>query len=171
MTTTQRVIKYCAIAFAVFLIVSIFTGILGAVSGLSFFSSGKRAVGESKSYTVTGTVESLEMELSGARLTVRTGDGFSVELANLKLDMGIGEVDMRSVLTGDCKIDIGVGELNLDLLGTSKDYSVALDKGIGDALLDGRKMQDDEIYGTGDTAIEIDGGVGAVKIEFDERSD
>lgn len=268
MTATQKVIKYCAVAFAVFLIISIVTGILGAVSGLSFFCSGKRVVGENRSYAVSGTVESLEMDLSGARLTVRTGNSFSVEsnhkyltlenedgllqikeehpafgfynggvqitltvpedfnfekvhisagagevkidslltdklfldlgagevsidrliankkaeinsgagelkikggeLANLKLDIGIGEVDMRSALTGDCKIDIGVGELNLDLIGTSKDYSIALDKGVGDALLDGRKMHDDEIYGTGDTAIEIDGGVGTVKIEFDE---
>ena len=34
MTTAQKIIKYCAIAFAVFLIVSIIGGIVGAVTSV-----------------------------------------------------------------------------------------------------------------------------------------
>ena len=41
-----------------------------------------------------------------------------------------------------------------------------MDKGVGKATLDGAKMSDDVVYGDGETSIEIDGGVGAMKIKF-----
>ena len=59
-----------------------------------------------------------------------------------------------------------MGELNLTLTGTLDDYCITLDKGVGKATLDGKKMSDDVKYGNGETSIEIDGGVGAMKIEF-----
>lgn len=79
MTTVQRIIKYCAIAFAVFLIVSIIGGIIGAAASVSALSGDEDAVGEMKSYAVTETVKNLEIDLSGARLEFRIGDRFSVE--------------------------------------------------------------------------------------------
>ena len=45
-------------------------------------------------------------------------------------------------------------------------HCITLDKGVGKATLDGAKMSDDVVYGDGETSIEIDGGVGAMKIEF-----
>ena len=39
MTTAQKIIKYCAIAFAVFLIVSIIGGIVGAVASVPLLVS------------------------------------------------------------------------------------------------------------------------------------
>ena len=266
MTTVQRVIKYCAIAFAVFLIVSIIGGIIGAVSSVPFIIGGEDAVGEMTTYAVTDTTENLEIDLSGARLKIETGSEFSVEsnqkylklentdgsllikedhpvfgfhsdgiqvvltvpedftfnkatisagagtveidtllaerlslelgagevnigklvadnktkinggagelnigggeLADLDLNMGVGEVNLESRLTGDCNIDHGVGELNLTLIGTADDYRILLNKGIGKATLDGVKMSDDVVYGDGENSIEIDGGVGSMKIEF-----
>lgn len=268
MTTAQKIIKYCAIAFALFLIVSIIGGIVGAVSGLSFVSGDQDAVGEMQTYAVTDAVESLEIDLSGAQLVIKTGESFLVEsnhkylqlqntngllaikedrpvfgfhsggaqviltvpegfafdkaaigagagtvkidtllseklsldlgagevnidkliahtgakinggagelnigggeLANLDFDMGVGEVNLESRLTGACGINYGVGELNLTLTGTSEDYRITLDKGVGGATLAGEKMHDGETYGGGDTSIEIDGGIGEMKIEFDD---
>ena len=265
MTAAQKVIKYCAIAFAVFLIVSIIGGIFGAFSSVSAaFEDGDMA-GEMKTYPVTGTIENLEIDLSGARLAVKTGDHFSVEsdhkylivetgdgtlrikeehptlafrteglrvtltvpedaafekvtisagagvveadallteklsmelgagevnirkltatsgatinsgagelkiggeLANLDLNIGVGEAELESRLTGDCRIDYGVGELDLTLVGTREDYCITLDKGVGKATLDGAKMSGDTVYGDGETSIEIDGGVGELKIGF-----
>ena len=94
---------------------------------------------------------------------LRIGGG---ELAGLELNIGVGEADLESRLTGNCSIDYGVGELNLTLTGTLDDYCITLDKGVGEATLGGTKMSDDVVYGDGETSIEIDGGVGAMKIEF-----
>ena len=77
MTTAQKIIKYCAIAFAVFLIVSIIGGIVGAVTSVPALVSDGR--GEMETYAVTETVKNLEIDLSGARLEIKTGDRFSVE--------------------------------------------------------------------------------------------
>ena len=266
MTTAQKLIKYCAIAFAVFLIVSIIGGIVGAVASVPLLVSDGDGIGEMKTYAVTEAVKNLEIDLSGARLEIKTGDRFAVEsdhkylkvenadgtlaikedrpafgfysegaqvtlmipdnftfdkaavstgagtvkidtlssqrlsldlgagevdigtltattrasinsgagelrigggeLAGLDLNIGVGEADLESRLTGNCSIDYGVGELNLTLTGTPDDYCITLDKGVGKATLDGAKMSDDVVYGGGEASIEIDGGVGDMKIEF-----
>lgn len=266
MTTAQKIIKYCAIAFAMFLIVSIIGGICGAVAWIPALCGDEEVVGEMKSYDVTETVKRLEIDLGGARLTIKTGDSFAVEsnhkylnvetgdstltikedqptfglhsegaqviltvpedftfervtisagagavkadallaerisldlgagevdigiltatakasinsgagelkigggeLADLDLDIGVGETDLKSRLTGDCSIDYGVGELNLTLVGAPEDYCITMDKGLGTATLNGVKMRDDTVYGSGETAVEVDGGVGELKIGF-----
>lgn len=266
MTSTQKIIKYCAIAFALFLSVSIISGIVSAVASLSFISGGKQAVGDMKTRAISDTVEDLEIDLAAAQLEIVTGDTFSLEtnhkylridnasgqlkiketrqiiglhspkaqviltipkdytfkkaeistgagtvkmdalsaekltldlgagevnidkltaagrakinggagqlninggsLANLDFDMGVGEVTLVSALTGDVKINYGVGELNLTLIGSAADYRIELDKGIGEALLDGQKMADDTVYGQGENFLEIDGGVGSMNIRF-----
>ena len=266
MTGAQKAIKYCAIAFAIFLIVSILGGIISAVSGLSALLSGESAVGEMKTYTVTAPVEKLIIDIGAARLTIQTGDGFRLEsnhkyleaeqdgtsltirddtpgflkdpegvrvtltipaetefalaeirvgagalnvdtlaarqlrldlgagevrirslsasskavinggagettiegghLADLDFDMGVGEVNMTSRLTGSGKIDYGVGDLNLTLIGSGEDYRIRLDKGLGDARLEGKKMESGTLYGDGENAVEIDGGVGGLNIRF-----
>ena len=89
-------------------------------------------------------------------------------LANLDFDMGVGKVVLTSALTGEGKIDYGVGELSLTLIGSAEDYRIELDKGIGEALLDGQKMADDTVYGQGKNTLEIDGGVGSMNIRFTE---
>ena len=44
--------------------------------------------------------------------------------------------------------------------------TIELDKGIGEARLDGKKMSDDSVYGAGKNFIEIDGGIGELCITF-----
>ena len=99
------------------------------------------------------------MTISGGRLN------------NADIDMGIGELNLTSELSGKSSIDYGVGETNLVLAGTHNDYRIELDKGIGEAWLDGKKMSDDAVYGGGGRHIEIDGGVGELNITFTENSD
>ena len=53
MTSTQKIIKYCAIAFALFLAVSIIGGIVSAVASLSFISGGKHDVGDMNTYAIS----------------------------------------------------------------------------------------------------------------------
>lgn len=77
MTTLQRMIKYCAMAFAIFLTVSIFSGIFGALGMLT--SAGRDVTGPMQTYPVSSHVENLDMEISAASMQIVTGDRFQVE--------------------------------------------------------------------------------------------
>ncbi len=272
MTSVQKTIKYIAMAFAIFLSVSIIGGIFSALAGLSFIFSDKDKdpVGEMQVYDIKETVSSLSIDLSAAKLEIKTGDKFSVEsnhkyisvstdngnlridetkepisvssegvkvilsvpegfvfddveietgaaevdadalsadvlklnlgagevkiknltansradidggageltidgglLRNLELDMGVGALNLKSRIEGDSSLDYGVGETNLTLLGTREDYKIKIDKGIGEAKLEGENMRGDSVYGAGENYIDIDGGVGEINIEFSDET-
>lgn len=79
MTTFQKISKYLAMAFAVFLTVCIIGGILSAV-GLFGGIFGLSAVTEDlKTYTVSANITSLDIEINAADFTVKQADDFSVE--------------------------------------------------------------------------------------------
>ena len=267
MTGLQRAIKYCAIAFAVFLIVSIIGGIvgtLGTVAGLF----GGNAVGDMKTYEIEGNIESIEAEIGAASLEIVSGDSFSVEsnhkyltvkeekntlkitekrtvigvssgnvkvvvtvpedfvfenaeisagagkvkidsllakdlnlelgagetdieklsvknstkissgtgkltirdgeLCDLNMEIGVGKLEFCGKLNGDCKVDYGIGGADFILSGKKDDYRIALDKGLGEAVIDGEKMSDGDVVGDGDCRIEIDGGIGSLNIDFEK---
>lgn len=90
-------------------------------------------------------------------------------LHNLDLEMGVGELTLKCRMEGKSSLDMGVGEANLTLIGSLEDYRIELDKGIGQAKLQGSSMKDDGVYGTGRNEIEIDGGVGAIHIDFSQE--
>ena len=270
MTSFQKVIKYIAIALAIFLIVTIIVGIITGLSSISFLLSGKvtEPIREIKEYPIDSEISSLSVDLSGAKFIIQTADKLSVEsnhkyisvkedngklsisetkklfsssskgvtvilsvpenlvfndavidtgagkveidslsvdilklslgagkadiknltantrakidggagelnidggkLCNLKLDMGVGKLTLKSRIEGKSDLDYGVGETELCLLGSKTDYKIVIDKGIGEAKLQGEEMADDSIYGSGVNLINIDGGVGAINIEFSE---
>lgn len=256
MTTFQKIIKYLAIAFAVFLSISIISGICGAIFSITGIFH-NNPVGEMKQYSVGSDFTKIKTELSAASLEIKTGDQFRIDsnhkyidcreedgclvikekkstfpgrfadvrvvvtipegtvfqtaqigagagevdieelaagelnagkltaakqakidggagsvsikegsLPNADIDMGVGELEYTGTLTGRARIDYGVGETNLVLTGSEKDYEISLDKGVGEATLNGRKMSDDAVYGSGNNRIEIDGGVGELEITF-----
>lgn len=78
MTTLQRIIKYCAMAFAIFLTVSIFSGIVGAMGAIAY-STSKDVTGPMQTYSVSSQVENLDMEIGAASMKIVTGDRFQVE--------------------------------------------------------------------------------------------
>ena len=82
MTAIQKVIKYLALAFAVFLSVSIIGGIITGLTGVSYILSVKndKAVGEMQVYSVDDDISSLSISLSGAKLKIKIADKFSVGL-------------------------------------------------------------------------------------------
>lgn len=85
---------------------------------------------------------------------------------NLDLDMGVGKLTLDSILTGNNEIDSGVGELNINLIGSSNDYKIKLNKGIGNATLNNENMKNDTYYGEGANLIDINGGIGSIKINY-----
>lgn len=86
MTTLQKIIKYCAIAFAIFLIVSIASGILGAFGVLAGISARDDAVTADPVDRDFGpyneTVRDLDMDIGGADIRILRGDALRAETDN-----------------------------------------------------------------------------------------
>ncbi len=101
-----------------------------------------------------------EIDCGAGKVTVKGGS-----IAGLDLDMGVGEVEITSALKGRNEISCGVGNLKLNLAGDQNDYKMTLSKGIGAVSVAGKSMSDGT-YGDGDTYLDIDGGVGNIKIDF-----
>ena len=92
----------------------------------------------------------------------------SCEINNLKADLGMGQFVFSGKLTGKSEIDSGVGAINIELMDNKKNYTVDVSKGLGNVTLDGQKLEMDKVYGTGENYLDIDGGVGEIKIDFKE---
>lgn len=85
---------------------------------------------------------------------------------NLELDMGVGKVTINSVLLGKNKVEAGVGKLTLNLLDGKDNYTTRVSKGIGSINIDGKDTSDNNNYGTGKNTIDLEGGIGAIDINF-----
>ena len=83
MTTFQKTIQYLAMAFAIFLSVSIIGGILSMVGLFGGFFSGDAVTEDIKVYSVSSEIKSLEVKINAADLIIKQGESFSVE-SNLK---------------------------------------------------------------------------------------
>ncbi len=106
-------------------------------------------------------LRSTDIEGGAGEIQINNGS-----LNNLDLDGGVGKLTLTAMISGKSEIDAGVGEVNLNLIGSLEEYRITLDKGIGSATLNQKKMYDEEVYGNGNNSIDIDGGVGSLKINF-----
>ena len=92
MTTAQRIIKYLAIAFAIFLIINIISGILWAIFGVSFIfglhtwendTIREHSVITNYEYsdvdTLNREIETLNIDLNFSNLIIKKGEAFKVE--------------------------------------------------------------------------------------------
>ena len=83
MTTFQKTVKYVAMAFAVFLAVSIIGGVLSMFGLLSGFFGGDAVADNVKTYAVSSDINVLDVKINAADFQIKQGDAFSVE-SNLK---------------------------------------------------------------------------------------
>ena len=104
MTTLQKVIKYLALAFAIFLTVSIVGGILSAVGLLGSLFSDDDAewgdvIGETKNYTVSSEISDLNIQINAADFYIKEGNSFSVEsnLKNIEVDEKNGCLTLKDL--------------------------------------------------------------------------
>ena len=91
----------------------------------------------------------------------------SCEINNLKANLGMGEFTFSGKLTGKSEIDSGVGAINIDLIDNKNNYKIDVSKGLGNVTLDGQKLETDRVYGIGENYLDIDGGIGEIKIDFE----
>ena len=90
-------------------------------------------------------------------------------LNNLKLEMGVGELNLTAALLGNNEFDFGIGESNLTVLGSKKDYRIDIEKGLGAVTVDGKKVTDFGTSGNGQHSLEIEAGIGAINLNFQEN--
>ncbi len=85
---------------------------------------------------------------------------------NLDFDMGIGNVSLTAALTGSSDIDCGIGNAEITLTGEKDEYTIYIDKGVGNIKIDGQNVSDGDIYGDGENKIELDCGTGSTELSF-----
>ena len=85
---------------------------------------------------------------------------------NLNLDMGVGQTDLASRITGRSDINSGIGKVSIKLLGDKDNYKFKINKGKGKIDIAGEEMKDGQEWGNGMSYIDIDGGIGEIKIDF-----
>ena len=83
MTTFQKVIKYLAMAFAIFLTVSIIEGLFSILGLFGGFFGGDAVADDIQTDAVSSDIRGLEVNMSAADFTIRQGEKFLVE-SNLK---------------------------------------------------------------------------------------
>ena len=103
----------------------------------------------------------IEIDGGAGRITVSNG-----ELHDLDLDMGVGQLDMKAALAGKSKLDLGVGGSNITVVGDKDDYSLDIEKGLGNITLDGTNVSSIKEQSNGSNSLRINGGIGNIIIEF-----
>ena len=178
MNSVQKVIKYLAAAFAIFLSVSIIGGIITGLAGISFLFSDKDTgyIGEMQVYSIEDEISSLSLKLSGAELKIKTSDKFSVESNHnyISVESENGQLCINetkkpfslyakgvtvtlSIPEGfvfdNATIETGAGKVEIDTLSSD---ILKLFLGAGEAEIKNL---------TANSRADIDGGAGELKID------
>lgn len=197
MTQFQKVIKYCAIAFAIFLAIGIISGIASAVFAVVSAVSGNVGLsfGDTKTIDVAESftgVKSLDLENSTGSLKIMTGDTFRIEAEKVS-------ENFEAKVNGDGVLHITENDSDFHFWGfnlnglNSPNSKITLyipadfiaeetkiDTGAGAVSIEG--LQTEYLYisaGAGNIAgdglsadeVKIDGGVGNVELDEVEFQD
>lgn len=174
MTNFQKTVKYIAMAFAVFLTVSIIGGILSVFSLFGGFFGGDAVIEDIKTYSVSSEIQSLEVKINAADFTIKQGESFSVEsnLKHLTVEDKNGVLTIKetkkyahtytgAVLTlyipadtvfEKANIITGAGRLAVDSMSAS---TMDFELGAGEVTID-------TLVAT--SSIDIDGGAGKITV-------
>lgn len=177
MTEAQRIIKYCAIAFALFIIVSIVSGIMFFIStiGSVFYDSDDNSTEPLQTLEINQNVDTLDIDVQGVNLVIKEGKELKIETNNKYIktnqvnnELKIKEKDHNLLnrknntqliiylphnqIFEEVKIDTGFGTVTIETLKTHK---LKLDLGAGTTEIN-------NVYVSNET--EINGGVGEIII-------
>lgn len=169
MSTSQKIIKNVAIAFAIFLIVTIFSSILTGIYAITHIF-GKNNIGELKTYEVE-SFQNLDIDIKYTNINIKQGDKCIVETNNSDIEIkslnntlkisenkhnifknNTGELTIYVPANlEETKINNGSGTLYIENLMTNK---LNLNLGVGETVID--NIETNSAY--------IDTGLGSFKI-------
>lgn len=175
MTAFQRVVKYLAMAFAIFLVVSIIGGILSAMGIFFGFFRNDGVAEDITVYSVSSDITALDITINAADFAVKESEEFSVE-SNLKYltveekdgvlvikeDKKFGMTYTGAMLTlyipesssfENAKVVTGAGRLTADTLSAD---TLTLELGAGEVSIQ-------NLIAT--ASADIDGGAGKITVE------
>lgn len=173
MTTLQKVIKYLALGFAAVLVLGIICGVAGVVRSLTGLLIEDSVSGEVYEENLTGEIKTLDVSISGAELTITTGDvpsvkvvGDKITVKNVDGHLKIKEKNSLFHATNANKTIVVVLPASLD--------SVSIETGAGKLNIEGIEAHKLELsLGAGNTVLknvtvsgeaQIEGGVGALEV-------
>lgn len=90
MTGLQKAIKYCAMGFGIFLIISIISAILGGIGIITMISGGKQGSGENFTETYND-LDSIDIDVSYSSIIVQPGKEFGVRAQNVSRKFSMDE--------------------------------------------------------------------------------
>lgn len=96
-------------------------------------------------------------------MTVKKG-----QLNNLDYSVGVGKSDITAKITGISEIEAGIGSLKINLTGGKDIYSIKGETGMGILSVGNDRLSDGGVTGNGKNVISVEGGIGAVRIDFAE---
>lgn len=105
--------------------------------------------------------EKATLDGGAGEMTIKSGT-----LNNMEFDMGVGKTTLTARILGNSRLHCGVGECNVTLVGGEAVYTVTAEKGLGNAQINGEKITNDTVFGTGENRLDIDGGIGAINVWF-----
>lgn len=175
MSKFQKIIKYLAIAFAIYLVFSIISGIMYfIISFANIFSDDDYKLEEMKGYTPTSSISNLKLETNSVNVIFKESYNFTIETNNKNIsysqngnNLTIKEkkrnwfnnentnliIYLPTTYTfNDVELENGAGKIDIDYLKTR---TLELDLGAG-------KVDIDNLTVTNNTS--IDGGAGEINI-------
>ncbi len=91
------------------------------------------------------------------------------DIEELKLDGGVGELKVTSRIETKADISCGMGRVELNLVGLPTNYQIKAHTGLGEFKVDGQKVFDNQVIGTGNSEVKVNAGVGQTTVSFIEK--
>lgn len=181
MIKTQRIIKYCAIAFAIFLIINIFAAITyGVIALANIFDNNDNSIntltGDLQTFKIKNDIKNLDIETKGVNIIINEGNDFKIETDNENIKIKesnnklliveknnslIHKTDYTELIIwfpknyqfNEVSIENGAGKIEINKLDTK---NIELDLGAGQVDIKNLNVSRES---------DINGGAGEINIE------
>ena len=188
MNTSKKIIKYLAMAFALFLAITIVAGILqGIYAVYNSFRPSSSPVPESKISEINTTINDINIDLFYSSLTIKRGNKHKwhknnkyamtitipTDIDTLDINMGAGTLNIDTISTDKLILDLGAGSTTINNINTNR---ANINTGAGSFTINKGIINDLDLdIGVGETNVaavltgntKIDTGVGALKLALE----